>query len=199
MGSTPNYSWQYPALTDPPNVPQHLQTLADATDATVKNIDVRLTAAEGAIGGMFSPPYAALAKVGPQPIDPNLSTTVYWDEEYADTANGHDEFTDNARYTAQRRGRYLFVATLSGTLAAPGYLQFTFRVTNNDGVFTGWGAALNANAGDFAVKAVEFSWLNVGDYVELIAYQTTNQTMFLKGNETAHGGSQWAISWMGDT
>ncbi|MEO3787646.1 hypothetical protein ABGB12_30340 [Actinocorallia sp. B10E7] len=195
MGSTPNYSWQYPALTDPPNVPQHLQTLADAIDTTVKGIDTR-------IDELITPPYASLSNNGGATVENNTSTLIYWDREYADSANGHSDTVNNTRYTAQRTGRYLANATLAGTLLAPGPVQFFFRITSGSGTTSPidlWGAALNANAGAFAVNITRMPWLQVGDYLQIYALQTTGQPMYLSSTTGLNGGCMWEVTWLGNT
>jgi hypothetical protein len=39
MGTTPNYLWPYPELTDPPDGPGQIEALANAADATVKAVN----------------------------------------------------------------------------------------------------------------------------------------------------------------
>jgi len=39
MGTTPNFAWPYPELTDPPDGATQMKTLANAADASVKTID----------------------------------------------------------------------------------------------------------------------------------------------------------------
>ncbi len=191
MGSTPNYSWQYPALTDPPNVPQHLQNLADAADATVKGLDTRLDR-------IAMPPYVSLTNLVGQTVATSTPVPINWDHEYADTVNGHSTSDNvvNTRYTSQQTGRYLAVATLSGTLTAAGSVQFFFKT---NGTLNSWGSAINAGAGTFAFNIIRMPWLQAGDFIQIYAFQSTGQPMNLAQNTGLNGGCLWEMTWLGDT
>jgi len=194
MGSTPNYSWPYPALTDPPNVPQHMQSLADAADTTVKGIDTRLATAEGRITALVQPPHATLAMSGDTVLN-NTPKVLAWNLEYADTAGGHSEL-DNTRYTVQRAGRYLVSLTLAGTLAAGGLVQAVFV---KSGTSKAWAASVNANPGQFVLHGVHLAWLNFNDYIQVEVYQTTGQSMQLYPNTNDNGACLLEINWLGET
>lgn len=62
MGATPNYTWPYQGLGDPPNGPTLGADGFTAADGTVHGIDVRLTAAEGIVTTLNAAPKFFVAR-----------------------------------------------------------------------------------------------------------------------------------------
>lgn len=119
-----------------------------------------------------SPPRCLLRQTVVQSI-PTAGTgaALAWDTHDQDTAGGHSTTVNNSRYTAQYAGWYQIsggVVLSSGV----GRREVWFRVNGTDvaasesGIHLGTAAIItgpNSRIGEI--------YLNVGDYVELIAYQ----------------------------
>lgn len=99
-------------------------------------------------------------------------TPVALDSESYDSDNGHSTTTNTSRYTIQVAGTYLIMATASFPTNATGNRKLGINIngTNaNGGVFTG--PAMSGNSWSACV-CVEQA-LAVGDYVEMVVWQTS--------------------------
>lgn len=121
---------------------------------------------------LLSPPIAELRQTAAQSIPNATYTAVAFNAEDVDSAGGHDNVTNNSRYTAVYPGWYQ-VSGASGFVANAAGRRITGWAVNGT---TLTGSQLSSpNTGgvvDINVAArTMLAYLNVTDYVELLAYQ----------------------------
>jgi len=124
MPLTPVYGIPYPSLSDPPNGPAQMGALATEVenelirvDATAASQGARITTLET---NVTAPPLAVLRQTVAQSIPHATQTAIQFNAEDLDTAGGHDNVTNNTRYTAQKAGKYLLGGAVN-TVSATGF------------------------------------------------------------------------------
>lgn len=159
-----------------------------ATAANLNNNTV------SAFAFLTAPPLCSLRQTTGQSL-PNVSTStaLLFDTEDIDTDNGHSTSSNTSRYVSQTAGWY----TVAGAF------QIVSGAGNRRG---GWwfvnGAKLNASQFFFPVASagspigmapVKKVFLNVGDYIELFAYQDVGSPQTC---DTAAGNQPWmTVQW----
>lgn len=130
-----------------------------------------------AINFLQLPPLAQLRQTSVQSLPNNTWTAITFNAEDVDTdvdgTGGHDTVTNNSRFTARYAGWY----QLSGAagFAANGTGLRGARWLVNGIALNAGGTVLPAGSGSFTVvpAAVEKVYMNIGDYVELQALQSS--------------------------
>lgn len=128
-----------------------------------------------AINFLANPPLAQLYQVTVQAIPNNAFTPLAFDITSVDSYGGHSNTTNNSRYIAQVAGWYEFDGAVGFAINSTG---------NRDGAWAKNGTQLTApgpgSIGDgSAAHAVSLAvpmlqiFMNVGDYVELLAFQSS--------------------------
>ena len=92
MGTTTNYAWPYPELTDPPNGPAQIKALADAVDLSAKTF--------------LPPPRVQVRQTVAQSI-PNGGGMLTFDAEDVDTHGMHSTSGDTTKLICVIPGLYL--------------------------------------------------------------------------------------------
>lgn len=113
-------------------------------------------------------------------------TAVTLDTESYDSDNGHSTVTNASRYTIQVAGTYLIMATASFPTSATGNRKLGLNVNGanmNGGVFTGPAMAGNSWSACVCVEQA----LTVGDYVEMVVWQTSGGPLTLNSGGGGFG------------
>lgn len=123
-------------------------------------------------------------------------TALALDTEVIDSDGGHSTVTNTSRYTVQVAGIYLCV----GQVAFPGNVAGarSIRIGVNGSQATGAGGVYEgppslSASNSWAAQAIYFDSLDVGDYVEVEAWQNSGSTISMGG-----GGAAASLScfWM---
>lgn len=176
MATTPIYGIPYPVLGDAPNGPAQLQALA----LEVENELVRVDAAAATLGGRVTTletnlaniPIAHLVQTSAQSIPSAVFTSIQFNTETIDTAGGHDNVTNNTRYTCQKVGRYLLSGGVA-TVSAAGFRATRWAL--NGTAIAGSQFDTNPQTGaewPCGVRSIVVT-LAVNDFVEVQLYQDT--------------------------
>jgi len=127
------------------------------------------------IAFLLSSPRAELRQTAAQTFTTGVSAAVQFNAEDVDTGpsgtGGHDNVTNNTRYTAVYAGWYQISGAVSFAVSAVGDRYCWWSVNGAD-----VNGSLTFTAGDgTAICAItartKMVFLNVGDYVELIGFQ----------------------------
>lgn len=108
MGVTTNYAIHYPTLSDPPNVPNDLQTAMTSVDTVLKSLADRIGTLEGTTASATTYQNVVLttATLVMQSIPPNGWYAVNWDKEQRDLTNAHDLSTKLSQVRILNDGVY---------------------------------------------------------------------------------------------
>ncbi len=173
MGTTTNYALPYPELSDAPNVPAHMGSLAQAVDTRIKATNDAIAALQAAASSGFQ--NTLVYKSTTQSIPTAAWTAVTFDVEIIDTGSGW-AVGNPSQMVLQQTGQ--FVVT--------GFCGFAANATGNRGVglrvngTTNYIALSNGDAAgsDEWFGNVHFEGrFNSGDYVELVARQTSGANL----------------------
>lgn len=113
-------------------------------------------------------------------------TAVTLDSESYDSDNGHSVSTNTSRYTIQVAGTYLIMATAGFPTNSTGNRKLGININGanaNGGVFTGPAMASNSWAACVCVEQA----LVVGDYVEMVVWQTSGGALSLNAGGSGFG------------
>lgn len=138
-------------------------------------------------------PQARLLRTTVQSINNATDTIINWTSEDIDTLNGHDNVTNNTRYTAQAGGQYLCIATIPWANNATGVRRVDFRVNgtaNKTGGTYAPGSSIESSSNASRIISLSF-----GDYVEVMVHQTSGGALDARG--TFNEGLVFEITWMG--
>jgi hypothetical protein len=145
----------------------------------------------GPIGFLLAPPILKIRQTAAQSIPNNAATALNFDTEDADSSNMHSTVTNTSRATAVYPGWVWASGNYSAATNATGVrtLAWSINGTPQNGLgsdFTGVTAATTARLG--AVGGLWF--LNVGDYLELLAFQNSGGAL----NTAVAGQEQSSMS-----
>lgn len=138
-------------------------------------------------------PQAILARATNQTIANATDTFVAWTSEIVDTLNGHDNVTNNTRYTAQAGGQYLCIATIPWVNNATGVRRVDFRV--NGTTYRAGGTYAPGSATESESNVSRIIPLSFGDYVEVQVHQTSGGNLDINGSFMQ--GATLDIIWIG--
>lgn len=124
-------------------------------------------------------PMAHLRQSVAQPIPSGVPTTLQFGAEDFDNAGGHDNTTNNSRYTCKMAGWYQVAGGAGFTSGGGGYRIATLY-RNGAPLLGSVGWAVSASPGGIYTATpirTTHVLLAVGDYVELFAYQDSGTTL----------------------
>ena len=122
------------------------------------------------IAYLLTRPIAKLRQSVAQSLTSGAFAAITFNAEDVDSAGGHDNVTNNSRYTAQYAGWYFIPFTVGYATSAVGRRIGLLRVNGADVNGTGYATGAFATFAT-VVSAASLVFLNVGDYVEVFAYQ----------------------------
>jgi hypothetical protein len=172
--TTPVYGIPYPSLADPPNGPAQLQALATEVETEFVRVDAAATTLGGRVttleNNLANVPLAYLVQTTVQSIPSAVFTAIQFNTEPLDTAGGHDNVTNNTRYTCKKAGKYLLGGGVA-TASAAGFRAVRWS-TNGTSIA---GSQMDTNPQTGAewpcpARAIIVT-LALNDYVELELYQ----------------------------
>jgi hypothetical protein len=143
-----------------------------------------------AINFLANKPLAVIYQGTAQSFTSSSGAAVTFDQTTADTYSGHSNSTNNTRYTAVVAGWYWIVGTVTWANVSGGNRNVSIN-KNGTGVPQFGTADPSASALVFpAGQVTALVQLNVGDYVEVIAYQDSGGAVSTHAN-----GSSMAVIW----
>lgn len=146
-----------------------------------------------AVNFVIAPPLAVLRQVSPQSFGTGAWVSVTFDTEDIDRDGGHSNSVNPTRYTAQTAGWYLTQGTCSWAANATGGRQITFGTNGGATKFAKQFQPGNAGfIGSATTDAI--SYLNVGDYIELFAYQSSGGN--LSAVVDSESGPRFELLWV---
>lgn len=124
---------------------------------------------------LLNPPQVAIYQASVQSVPNNSFTAITFDGSTADTYNGHSTVTNNTRYTAQVAGTYEFSGAIGWAANATGSRGGSLykngaNLVGQTGLVQAATGTGNTTVSPLPACSVD---LNVGDYVELWAYQAS--------------------------
>ena len=141
------------------------------------------------INYLNNPPIARLTAEGSSQTIPSGSgtwTSVQFPTETVDTYGGHDNATNNTRYTCQRAGLYLVAGLVA--VAEPGTnsgYRAARLLVNGTTAYAGW-TTIPATSGTTgtAIYALALIRMTAGDYVETQMQQTQGAALTITNSAT---------------
>lgn len=144
-------------------------TVGELLTASKMNTDLR----NGLNFLLSGKPVASLTKTANQSIPNNTFTNITWNTELIDRDAGHDNSTNNSRYTAQTAGWYRVIAHLSWNANFTAKIRQTAVLRSAAQLFflsAGFGDA----DGNFASStSAGLIFLSVSDYLEVQGMQAS--------------------------
>jgi hypothetical protein len=145
-----------------------------------------------AVNFLLSPPYATLTHSTTQSFTTGTAAAVLFNSEVADTDNGHSTSSNTSRYTAQTAGMWKLDASTPWTSNGTGTRALSARTNGStDNNATSMAAA----AGTTAVPVSDRLNMSVGDYVEVVALQSSGGNLTIVNS--AYGGQRMSLKWDG--
>lgn len=177
MPVTPLYALPYPSLSDAPHGPSQLQALAEEVEAELQRIDAvdaSQAASITALQQQVDFPSFMLRRTSALTVTASTFTAVGFNAEDNDSHGGHDNATNNDRYTVQKTGLYL----LTGGTGWVGNAVNTriSRLTRNGGVIAGSAQGLLATeATNFTIVSTRVVLVAcvAGDILRLEVWQNS--------------------------
>lgn len=126
-----------------------------------------------ALSFSLNPPIAELRQTVAQTLTTGVTTAITFTTEDVDSVNGHDTVTNPDRYTAVYAGWYQVSGGCSFAASAVG--QRIVVPTVNGTLVNGSGADVQSTAAltCFIPIRTKLIYLNVGDFVQLTAFQNS--------------------------
>jgi hypothetical protein len=148
---------------------------------------------------LLAPPIAELRQTSAQSLTTSTWTSITFGAEDADTdvdgVGGHDNVTNNSRFTARYAGWYEVAGGVAFAFHATG-VRAT-RLAVNGSVLTGTQVLLQAVTSGSLYTAVpvrkKLVYLNVGDYVEVQGFQSSGGALNTEIGSEAQ--STMSLSW----
>jgi hypothetical protein len=163
-----------------------------ASDTTALNL------LRDSIRFLQAPPVAELRQTAAQTFTTGVTTAVQFNAEDVDSdidaIGGHDNVTNNTRYTARYPGWYVvsgavvFAANVTGD-------RFAWFMVNGSDVNGSLGFVAGDATGTASTPArTKHVFLNVGDYVELVGFQNSGGNLLTSG--TGREQSSMSVRWV---
>lgn len=131
---------------------------------------------------LLSPPIFFAYQATAQTVPNAAFTPVPLDTEVFDTEGGHSTTTNTSRYTFQVAGTYRVDGLCSFASNATGFRGAKLNLNGSTAVIGS--EQLSAAVGSFGTTATTSAYVavNVGDYVEMSAYQSSGAGLLLASN-----------------
>lgn len=147
-------------------------TVGELLTAAKLNQDLR-----DGLNFLLAPPVAHLRRTAAQSIPTGVATNVAWTTEITDTDIGHDNVTNNTRYTAKTAGWFDCNATVSWALNSTGIRNVYFFKNSST---SSWPTVTIPAGGGYAYsKIVGAIFLSVNDYLEVQGFQDSGVALNL--------------------
>jgi len=161
--------------------------VSEAVTAAKFNTDIR-----DSFEFILRPPRARLTRTADMNI-PSTVMAIPWDKEDYDTDNGHNNVTNNTRYTSQTAGWYYlntsFWFYIGSSLALTGTREVCFQKNSSSSLkqnrqdeYLGAGD----KSGRVFMRTAGFMYLAVNDYVEVVFHQDSGGTGIMNRGATGH-------------
>lgn len=163
-------------------------TDTEVVDASMMNSNVR------DMGNyVLGPPHTFIRQTVAQSLTSSTWTAITFDTEEVDSDGGHSTVTNTSRYTGQTAGWYFVAGLASFAANATGTRRIRFNLN---------GAAMNASeattsaqgVGATGIGVTRMVYLNVGDYIEVFAYQSSGGALNTSVNTESQ--SQLSVLWI---
>lgn len=140
---------------------------------------------------LMEPPIAELRQIVAQSLTNGAFTTITFTAEDIDNPDGHNNAVDNSRYYATYPGWYEISGAVGFAASAAGNrgVQIAINGVGPNGAQALTATATAANAPAIVARTKHF-YLDVGDYVELQAFQNSGGAI----NSSATAGEQSGLS-----
>jgi len=171
MGTTPNYTWPYPELTDPPDGAGQIKALANAIDTSLKQL----------IDPLNAPALTVVHQTVAQNIPTATTTPISFDAEDIDTTDMHSTSTNPSRLTCKKAGWYRLTGAISFTSNATGRRFANWFINGVQVPHTAIGLVPTA-ANSYVAAATDIIRLALNDYVELRGYQDSGAQLTTIGS-----------------
>lgn len=169
MGTTSNYAFPYPELSDSPNVPANMASLAQAIDTRIKSTNDAIAALQAAASSGFQ--NTVIYKSGTQSVATAAWTAVQFDVEVIDTGSGWAVGTPS-QMVLQQTGQYIIWGFAGFAANATGNRGIGLRI-NGTTTFIAMNNSTTSGSEEW-YSTVEYEGrFNAGDYVELCVRQTS--------------------------
>lgn len=122
-----------------------------------------------------TPPQARLHQAVSQTLANNTLVAVTFDSSDIDNYSGHNNVTNNTRYSIQYSGTYLLLGGVSTSASTTGFRQLGFRI-NGTTIYKKLQAAPSPSFETTLQTSVTLPF-NVGDYVELTCWQNSGSSL----------------------
>jgi len=142
---------------------------------------------------LLARPAAELRQATTQSIPDSTWTSLSFDTEDLDSAGGHDNVTNNSRYTAQYAGWYLLGGGYNPNINGTGIRGTRWMVNGTAVNASGTVQAATSATGAGYPSRMKRVFLNVGDYVELQVFQSS--TAPLGTQVTGDSASSMSVIW----
>lgn len=165
------------AVTAPAGTQALLLDSGDSNKLKRKDSSGTVTTIEGGGTGGGSTGFTQLRKSADQSIPNNAWTAISWDVEDYDTLGGHDNVTNNSRFTAPTTGIYsvqIHVAFATNSANAK-YLS----IYRNGTQLSGW-CERSTETTPTVLGLVREIALTAGDYVQAFIYQNSGGSVALQ-------------------
>ena len=150
-------------------------TVGEILTAALMNKNVR-----DAVDFLQSPPFAVLYQNNSQSIPNGAETSISFDSEIADPYGGHSNTSNNGRYTCQLAGYYFMIGAIWYASNTTGYRRGDLYVNSNS-LTPQWQVSAEAPTTGCGIQVNGMQYLNVGDYVNLMAYQNSGGALSTPG------------------
>lgn len=144
------------------------------------------------IAALANPPACRVRRTTAQSINTATVTAITFDAERTDTDTMHSTSSNTSRITITTSGRYHVYGNVAYAANATGIRYTAIRLNGTTVVVED--ARAPAGAGDATIVSIDTSYLfSAGDYVELVAFQTSGGALNLdvRANATPEFGAEF--------
>lgn len=123
-------------------------------------------------------------KTATQSLPNGVETPVTYDTEDFDTSDMHDNAVNNSRLISKTGGKYMVVAGIDFAINLTGNRSTRLR-KNGTTIIGSQQAGASQAAGDPILQAIAIVHLEVGDYVEQLAFQNSGGALNIEMADTS--------------
>lgn len=138
---------------------------------------------------LYDRPCVRVVRASDQSISNGSATFIQWNNETYDTANLHDNATNNTRLTTNIGGKWCVFAGWDWEVDVVGERFHGIRV--NGGGYRAKTRVMATSLGNPEGTMMDVFHLNAGEYVEFEVLQNSGAALAFKSSEAAHFGMYW--------